>query len=194
MAFSVEDFHDLIALLDHHPEWRAELCRHVLSDEIRELPALVRQLVEAQVRTETRLEELVQAHAHTDTRLERLESWLGRVEAALLELAEAQGRTETRLGDVEVLELRYARRGPASFGPIARRLRVMETGPFADMLDDAVEAGRLTSQERDAVLLADIVLTGRRRDNEQAVEMAGDRNVWYVIGGRVTPPLPRSPS
>ena len=235
MAFGVEDFRDLIELLAQHPEWRAELRRHVLSDDLLELPAAVRQLAEAQARTEARLETLAEAQA-------RIVDRLGRVEAALLELAEAQGRTETRLGDVEgeVLELRYARRGPAYFGPIARRLRVMETGPLADMLDDGVEEGRLTSEERDAILLADIVLTGRRREdgeavyllteisagvgagdveraadraatlaklgtpvlpvvagkriNEQAVEMAGDRGVWYVIGGRVTPPLLRRPS
>lgn len=249
MAFGVEDFRGLIELLAQHPEWRAELRRHVLSDDLLELPALIRQLAEAQARTEARVEALASAQASVVDQL-------GRVEAALLELAEAQHRTEARLetlveahghfvdrvGDVEgeVLELRYARRGPAYFGPIARRLRVMETGPLADLLDDAVDDGRLTSEERDTILLADIVLTGRRREdgeavyllteisagvgagdvertadraatlaklgtpvlpivagkriNEQAVEMAGDRGVWYVIGGRVTPPLLRRTS
>lgn len=263
MAYGIEDFRGLIELLAQHPEWRAELRRHVLSDDLLELPALVRQLAEAQARTEAQLGELAQAQARTEARLAALAETqasivdrLTRVEAALVELAEAQRRTEARLetlveahghlvdrvGDVEgeVLELRYARRGPAYFGPIARRLPVMETGPLADMLDDAVEDGRLTNEERDAILLADIVLTGRRRAddqavyllaeisggvgpgdveraadraatlaklgtpvlpvvagkriNEQAVEMAGDRGVWYVIGGRVTPPLPRRAS
>ena len=50
MAFTVEDFHDLIELLAQHPEWRAELRRHVLSDDLIELPTLVRQLVEEAAR------------------------------------------------------------------------------------------------------------------------------------------------
>jgi hypothetical protein len=256
MAFGLDDFRDLIELLAQHPEWRAELRRHVLSDDLLEVPALIRQLAEAQARTEARVEALVEAQARTEARVEALVEAQARTEARLAELAQAQVRTEARLealveaqghivdrlGDVEgeVLELRYARRGPAYFGPIARRLRVMETGPLADMLDDAVEDGRLTNEERNAILLADIVLTGRRRDdgqavyllaeisggvgagdveraadraatlaklgtpvlpvvagkriNEQAVEMAGDRGVWYVLGGRVTPPLPRRAS
>jgi hypothetical protein len=40
VAFTVGDFHDLIRLLEEHPEWRAELRRHVLSDELVELPSL----------------------------------------------------------------------------------------------------------------------------------------------------------
>ena len=50
MAFTVGDFQDLIRLLGEHPEWRAELRRHVLSNDLIELPALVRQLAEAQAR------------------------------------------------------------------------------------------------------------------------------------------------
>jgi hypothetical protein len=68
MPFSVEDFHDLVRLLAEHPEWRAELLQLVLSDELLELPALVRQLVErvgtladAQARTEARLTTLADA-------------------------------------------------------------------------------------------------------------------------------------
>jgi len=55
MSFTVTDFHDLTRLLYEHPDWRAEMRRLVLSDEILELPALVRQLAEAQSRSEERL-------------------------------------------------------------------------------------------------------------------------------------------
>jgi hypothetical protein len=55
MAFTVDNFQDLLRLLEQHPEWRADLRLHVLSDELLELPSLVRQLVEAQGRTEQQL-------------------------------------------------------------------------------------------------------------------------------------------
>jgi archaellum component FlaC len=38
MAFTVEDFHDLVRLLELHPEWRAELRRLVLSEEYLSVP------------------------------------------------------------------------------------------------------------------------------------------------------------
>ena len=133
MPFIVRDLQDLIRLLAEHPEWRAELRRHGLSDELLELPALVRQVAE-QLATLT-------------TRIERLEATVER-------LAEAQGRTEARVGRVEGagLELRYARRAPAYLSRLARRLRVLETGPLADL----VLAGRRCQDDAEVYLLADI--------------------------------------
>jgi len=192
MPFTIEDFGDLIRLLGQHPEWQAELRRQVLSEELLELPALVRQLinaqagteqrlgrletvverlVEAQARTEQRLAELAEAQARTDGRLERIEAGLERLEAVVERLAEAQGRTETRVGQTEgdLLELRYARRGAAYLSRVARRLRLMDSGVLADMLEDAVHDGRLTEAERQAVLDTDLVFTGRRREDNAEI-------------------------
>ncbi|MGC8785683.1 MAG: hypothetical protein ACP5RN_15030, partial [Armatimonadota bacterium] len=90
----VEDLHDLVQLLEQHPEWRAELRRVLLGDELLQLPDLVREileilrqhseilrqhseilvehsrqiaiLIEAQQRTERRLEELAEAQQRTE--------------------------------------------------------------------------------------------------------------------------------
>jgi phage shock protein A len=76
MAFSVEDFQDLIRLLQERPEWRADLRRLVLTDELLALPELVRELVQAQQRTEVRvgrLEESVESlRAETERRFQEL--------------------------------------------------------------------------------------------------------------------------
>jgi hypothetical protein len=48
MAFTVEEFRDLLRILEERPEWRAELRRLVLTDELLTLPELVRALAEAQ--------------------------------------------------------------------------------------------------------------------------------------------------
>ncbi|MCS6773687.1 MAG: hypothetical protein NZ693_06200 [Thermoflexales bacterium] len=50
MGFSAADFRDWINMLYEHPEWRDELRRLVLTDELLQLPALVRELSET-VRT-----------------------------------------------------------------------------------------------------------------------------------------------
>ncbi|MCS7220006.1 MAG: hypothetical protein N0A15_01690 [Anaerolineae bacterium] len=90
MAFTVQDYFDLVRLLAEHPEWRAELRRLVLSDEVLTLPELVRELAEIQRRTEERLEVLAQ---HVDALIETQRRTEERVNA----LAEAQQRTEERL-------------------------------------------------------------------------------------------------
>jgi hypothetical protein len=157
MSFTVDDFGDLLRLLDQRPEWRAELRRRVLGDELMELPALMRQLAE----------QVAEAQAHADERLARLEKLGERLDLAIERLVDAVGLIDARVGRLEgdMLELRYARRAPAYLSPIARRLRVLETGPLADLLDDAVATDRLSDAERAAVLDADLVLSGRRRED-----------------------------
>ena len=104
MAFTIREFHDFVKILEEKPEWRDELRRLVLTDELLKLPEMVRELTEAQRRTEKRLESLaahvdnltvrVDALAEAQRRTEeRLENLTARVDA----LAEAQRRTEERL-------------------------------------------------------------------------------------------------
>jgi hypothetical protein len=193
MAFTVNDFQDLLRLLDQHPEWRDELRRRLLPDDLLGLPAIVREiadalkaltarvdaLAEAQVRTEQRVGALVEAQLRTerrvDTLAERLDALTERVDriAALLEALTARvdaltaqvGVLAVRVGwlDGEALQTRYLRQAGAYLGRLARRVRVIENTLLLDLLDDAVDQGRLTEAERDEVLLADMVVPGRRR-------------------------------
>lgn len=56
--FTVSDFRDLVHLLDQHPDWREELRRLVLTDEVLSLPKTMHELAEAQRRTEVRMDQL----------------------------------------------------------------------------------------------------------------------------------------
>ncbi len=101
MAFGVRDFHDLVRLLGEHPEWREELRRLLLTEELLALPQVVqdlarevRRLAELQAATDQRVAQLVEAQASSDQRL-------ARVEEAVAQLARAQTRTEERLGTLE---------------------------------------------------------------------------------------------
>ena len=75
MAFTVTDFHDLIDLLTQHPEWRIDMRRLVLTDELLALPtnvdrltAAVNGMAEAQDRTEARVQQLAEAQDRTEAR------------------------------------------------------------------------------------------------------------------------------
>lgn len=193
VSFTIDDFQDLLRLLEQRPEWRAELRRHVLTDELLTLPALTRQLAERVDRlAETqeriaeqlsgltlrvdaltaRVEALADAQARTEARLEvlaeaqtRTEVHLGTLAAAQAQLTSQLTTMNDRVGDLTgtVLEFRYRERAGAYFSPLARRLHVVDFGRLADRLDDAVEAGQLTAAERTEVLQSDLVLSGVRR-------------------------------
>jgi hypothetical protein len=138
MPFSVEDFHDLVRLLEARPEWRPELRRLVLSDELLALPE---QLTQFRSETEQRFRELLEAQRRTDIRLGELAEAQGRTETRLAELADAQGRTETRLGDLAEAQQRTEARLAALadiVGSIALDVARLAVDP-ADMKGDILE-------------------------------------------------------
>jgi hypothetical protein len=195
MAFTVEDFRDLLRLLDERPEWRAELRRQVLSDELLALPDAVRDLVS---HVDAMDAQMVTLADHMDALTVRMDALTVRVDALTLRvdalgaqvaalgarvdalvlqvatlgdqmavLGQRLGTMGDRVGEIEgeLLELRYERRAAAYFIPLARKLRVLDRSTLADALDDAVDGGRLSQAERNAVLQADLVLSGQRRED-----------------------------
>jgi hypothetical protein len=193
MPFTIDDFPDLLRLLDQHPEWRAELRRHVLGDELPELPALARQLIEAQTRTEARVDALTarvdaltarvdalaEAQARTAEQLSVLTAHVGSLTDRVDGLSDRVDTMGNRVGDLsgKMLEIRYRDRAGAYFNPLAGRVRVLDPGRLADRLDDAVEAGQLTTGERATVLQTDLVLTGSRRDDRAEVYLVVEVSV-----------------
>jgi len=181
VAFTVHDFHDLTTLLVQYPEWRAEMRRLVLSDEILDLPAAVRELVEAHKRSEERLSRLEEGQARLEEGQQRLWDKLSRVD----------GRT---------LELSYERKAPAYFGRLVRKCRVvtfqeLEEELRAVLTDDQVAEvaaldllirGQLGSgPDSTGVLLAvEISAVLDRGDVERAARRA---EVLRVLGRPVVP-------
>ena len=192
MALAVEDLIDLRRLLIEHPEWQAELRQLLLTGEVLTLPDVVRELADAQRRTEARVEELADAQRRTEARVEELaESMRG--------LAEAQRRTEESLQALEQqvkelrqaiddlreivnkliesqsemkiqmndfrgfrLEMRYAQHASGYFGHWLRRARSVLPGNIDPDLEDALEA-HLTSDELIDLLHADVLVSGLLR-------------------------------
>jgi hypothetical protein len=160
MAFTVEDFQDLLRLLEQRPEWQAELRRRVLTDELLELPALVRQLIAAQARTEERLE---------------------RLESTVAKLAEAQLRTEEALlaltGRFEEHERRNAldlqplkefalaqklADRPGVFRPLLTEPEPLRPAEASAWFTTLADEGRLAPDEYQELLWADLLVRGRR--------------------------------
>jgi hypothetical protein len=179
MAFTVRDYTDLVRLLAEHPEWRSELRSLLLSDDFLALPKIVRDLAEAQRRTEERLAALAEAQRQTEQRLARVEDSLvalaeaqRRTEERLRELAEEEHRTRDVVGALKglTLELIYHNRAGAYFGPMLRRMRVVAPHTLEDVLE-----AHLSSEEFQDVLLLDLLVRGQPRHYPEIPE------VWLAV-------------
>ena len=181
MAFTVEEFRDLLRILEERPEWRAELRRLVLTDELLALPELVRALVEAQQRTEERLTALAEAQQHMEERLSAMADAL----QVLIRRVDGIDRSVSRLHDDAsklkgyALETRYRHHAMAYFAPIARRTHVLDGEELESILDAAVERGQLSEAEALDIVLADLVVHGRRRADSAEVYLVVEVS-WVV--------------
>ena len=114
----------MMELIDH---LREDLARTVTREDFSELRKAFGELVEAQSRTELRLEELAEAQKRTERRLEELaeaqartERQVARTEQRLEELAEAQTRTERRLDRLAEAQERTERQVARLTGEVVR--------------------------------------------------------------------------
>jgi outer membrane murein-binding lipoprotein Lpp len=217
MPFTVRDFQDLVRALERRAEWRAELRRLLLTDELLALPEVVRGLADQIAALTVQVRELAAGHASLVAEVRELAgqvrelaagqaslvaevrelagqvrelaagqaSLTARVDdltAQVRELAQqvrdlteqvralvvAQRRTDDRLGRLEGRDLErwYRERASSVFHRILARARLVDHGELAPMLDAAVEAGAITEDERAEILLADVVVRGRREQRE----------------------------
>jgi len=83
MAFTITDFHDLVRLLEQHEEWRKELRRLLLTDELLNLPNAFRELHKL---VDRRFAELAEAQRRTE---EALAAHRAKTDRRFAELAEA---------------------------------------------------------------------------------------------------------
>ncbi len=229
MSFTVEDFHDLVRLVTERPEWRADLRRLVLTDELLSLSEqlakfqlrvedrfamLVERIAALEERTEKRFQELTERltllEERTEKRFqeltERIATLEERTEKRFQELTERltllEERTEARFQVVEgqiasltvqvnaltvqvsaltktveslvvdvgelkgeSLENRYRTRASAYFSRLMRRIHVLDLEELASLLDEGIDTGALSERQAEDILLADLVVRGKSRDD-----------------------------
>lgn len=186
MAFTVRDFRDLVELLEQHPEWRAELRRLVLTEELLALPQLIRELVDAQQHTEQRLERLevtVQALAEAQRQTEQT---MAQLADSHLHVERRVGHIEAEVGDLKgmTLEIRYRDRAFAYFARVVRRAHALSGDELLALLETAVDQGMLSEEGADDVLLADVVVRGQQRDDRSEAYLVVEVS-WGVGTGDV---------
>lgn len=172
MPFAAQEYYELVRLLVEHPEWRLELQRLLLPDDYLTLPAAMRELAEAQRRTEERLERLEAVVETLAEAQRRTEEQLRALAEHVYILAEAQHRMVDTLAGFKgrVLELDYREKAGAYFGPLLRRLRVVPP----HTLEDELQA-QLSPEEFKDVLQLDLLVSGQPRYHPEMPE------VWLAV-------------
>src|SRR6266702_254198 len=166
-TFTIEDFRDLVRILEEKPEWRAEVRRLILTDELLALPERVErgflELTEAAKRHDEQIAEMRaemdRRFAETDRRfreliaemdrrfgeliaeMERLRQEVDQKFAVVIVTLKVHG---DQIGDLKgmSLERQYADHAPSYFRKIVRRLHKLSSEELAVIVDDAVDAGQ----------------------------------------------------
>lgn len=189
VSFTVEDFNDLVRLLEQKPEWRAALRRLVLSEEFLALPERIDQLRE---QSEKDYQRLLKAQEDSGQRISALAE---SIDVLRQTIAEMGSRTDQRLAglesDVRVLkvdmgyvkgeslERKYWDRAAAYLARIASRVRPLASPELADLLETAREDGRITPGDWDQLLACDVVARGRARVDRCEVYLVAEVS-WVV--------------
>jgi len=161
MPFTVEEFRDLVRILEEKPEWRAELRRLVLTEE---LLSLLEQVAALRAETERRFQEMAAT-------VDKLAREVARLGIGMGDLQRTQKRLIIDVADLkgDSLERRYRERAPAYFGGLIRRARALTTEDLDELLEPAVDRGHLSEDEAKEVLHSDVVVRGRRREDDSEV-------------------------
>jgi peptidoglycan hydrolase CwlO-like protein len=170
-------------LTEHVRELAVDHAR--LTDQVRELASgqarlteQVGELASGQARLTEQVRELATGHARLTDQLSELATDQARLVATqnqlttdVRALVAAMQSAVDRLGELEgdSLERRYRERAAGLFQQIVTRIRVLDHQELALLLDDAVDAGTLTPEEKAEVLRADVILRGRRDRRETYV-------------------------
>ena len=165
---------------------RAEERLSRLEERFFRLEEKVAELAEAQIRAEERLSRLEERVAELAEAQARTEKVLAELAGRMTTLVEAQRRTEADVADLKgmTLELRYRDRAPAYFAKILRRARLLSDSELMELLDSEKAREALSEEEREDLLLADLILWGRRKSDGAEVYLVGEVS-WVVDCGDV---------
>ena len=124
----------------------------------------VDQLTQGMVQLTERMDQLTE---RMDQLTERMDQLAGRMD----QLAESHLKVSQDVDWLKgsMLELRYKNRAPAYFGKIVRRTHVLSHDEMNDLIDQAESAERISAEDADDLLEADLVVRGRRRADGQDV-------------------------
>ena len=187
MAYEIRTFEDLLQVLRSEPQWREELRRLILTDELLKLPeqfqAFQEKVEKRFDRLESDLAELKRDVAILKEDVENLKVDVANlkvdVENLKADVAQLKIDVEKLKVDVEKLKVDVAdlkgdnferkvrERAPAYLGRIIRKCRVIDISTLAEKLEEAQDSGIITEEEKNSALNLDLLAEGFLKDDRE---------------------------
>ena len=168
--YEIHTFEDLLNVLKAEPMWLEELRKLILTSDLLKLPERFQEFVQKDFKE---LKERVDGIEHEmiglKDRVEKIDERLTKVESDVEVLKED---VRTLKNDVAELkgsdfERKVRENAPAYLGKLIRKCKVLDKAIIADQLDEALDAGRITEEEREEALSVDLVAEGYLRVEPQ---------------------------
>lgn len=166
MSFTVNDFEDLLKIIEAQPEWRSRL-RRALFPEI-DVPKALQTLVESQQALMKAQLEITVALKRLEMTVERLAIGQDQLRRDVDELKQdfKEMKIDVRKLKGKAQEQTYYNKADAIFGRYLRNGR-KAASQIADLLYDSLEKGQVSDAEITQVLAADLLWTGEERQTKR---------------------------
>ncbi len=166
--YKIRTFDDIIRILEQEPEWREKLRKLVLTDELINLPKKFDNFVENDFRP------LAQ-------RVDKIEKDVEILKEDVTQLKEDVAQLKVDVADLkgDNFERKVREKAPAYFGRAFRRIRLVDYQTLADLLEDAIDNGIITEDEKMELLWSDGVLKAKSKDKKQDLWVVFE--VSYVV-------------
>ena len=178
---TINNIGDLIQILQDQPQWAEALRGVLLSRELLELPeefAKFVQLTNANFelvntkleRLETRMDSLEEGQARLETRLEtRMDGMDGRMDNGFGTNYEIKVERNLMSHAGQHLNLRAVR--------VLRGIMTGQDAEFNQVIESAVDDGKISWQDHDELMLCDLIFTGRARGGGEEVHVAAESSI-----------------
>ncbi len=186
--YKIETFDDLLKALKEREDWLEQLRALILTEELLSLPKKFDEFVKKDFKElKEKVEKLETDVAGFKTDVAGLKTDVAGLKA---DVAGLKADVAVLKKDVEKLKIDVAElkgenferkvreRAPAYFGKLIRKCKVIGFEELAEILEKAVDEGKITEEEKDDVLNIDVVVTGfLKEDRQQKVAIAAEVSV-----------------
>ncbi|GAB6184206.1 hypothetical protein [Thermodesulfovibrio hydrogeniphilus] len=186
--YKIETFEDLLKALKEREDWLEQLRALILTEELLSLPKKFDEFVKKDFKElkdkvgnlETRMDNLETRMDNLETRMDNLETRMDNLETRMDNLEKRVAKLEIDVAELkaENFERKVREKAPAYFGKLIRKCKVIGFEELAEILEKAVDEGKITEEEKDDVLNIDVVVTGfLKEDRQQKVAIAAEVSV-----------------
>jgi chromosome segregation ATPase len=168
--YEIHTFEDLLNVLKAEPMWLEELRKLILTSDLLKLPERFEEFVQKDFKElNDRVDRMEQEMRELKDRVEKIDERLTKVESDVEVLKEDVRILKNDVADLKGsdFERKVRENAPAYLGKLIRKCRVLDKAIIADQLDEALDAGRITEEEREEALSVDLVAEGYLRVEPQ---------------------------